>query len=496
MRAGAFTLIAAAALVPACLRTGPGSCGGDLPSDPGCRCPDGGLDAGPEPDAGPARRGGRVVIRVEDEPTTLLSLAAPGGIVRRIVDHDVQQSLVRYDFATGTPAPELASRWEMSADGRMYVFHLDPAAQWHDGRPVTATDVAFTFGWIADPAGGCAKGADFTDVASVEARDTATVAIALDRPRPDFLAALDAVPILPSHVFGKNSIPSHPAARAPVGSGPLRFVRWDKGRAIVLERNPLWKGPAPFVDSVEYRVVRDRRVAIDLLRRGDVDIVPDLDGAPLPASADWRTRTYPLPGVEAWICATSRPFCSDPGVRTALARLIDRDAVRCSVMGCNAGAARAFPPPRFNPRGARGLLEAAGWVDRDGDNVRDKGGARLALTLILPDGRRSYESEAELVREDMAASGVEVNVLLVDESTYAERLRRRAFDVTIATVDGSSGTAAAFDPGREGLAVVAATFAPRAFALVRHRVHGLVVRDGRVEATRLWVSPSPRGGNP
>jgi peptide/nickel transport system substrate-binding protein len=495
MRAGAITLLSAAMLVPACFSTGPGSCSGLVLSDPGCRCPDGGPDAAPEPDAGPALRGGRVVIRIDEEPTTLLSLVAPEKAVRRIADHDVLQSLVRYDFATGKIAPELAVSFETSEDGRTHVFRLDPAARWHDGKPVTAADVAFTFGWIADPAGGCAVGADFADVAKVEARDPATVAITLDRPRPGFLAALDAVPILPAHVFGRSPIPSHPAARAPVGSGPFRFSRWDKGRSITLERNPLWRGEAPAVEAVEYKLVRDRRVAIDLLRRGDLDIVPDLEGAPLPASADWRTRTYPLPGVEAWICAADRPSCADPKVRRAIALLVDRGAIRCSVMGCNAGAASG-PARRFDPREARRLLEEAGFADRDRDGVREKGGVRLALTLLLPDGAQALEREAALVREDMAASGVEVSVLLVDGSTYAERMRRRAFDATITTVGGSPGAADELDPGRDGIALVTRTFAPRAFALVRHRVHGLVVQGGRVEATRLWVSPEPRGARP
>jgi peptide/nickel transport system substrate-binding protein len=394
------------------------------------------------PSEGKPRRGGTIAIRIVSEPATLLSMLTPSPVAAQIADHDILESLVAIDPATGEPGPELALSWtEDDATGR-YVFYLTHDARWHDGARVTAADVEFTFARLLDPAGGAVPRSAFLDVDTVSALDDHTVVIQLDRGRQDFVASLARVPILPAHTFGNDLIAGHQMARAPIGSGPFRFSAWRRGRAIEIERNPSWRGEQPLADRVVYRVVPDQRVAVDLFRGGDLDIVPDSDGVKCPAVAGGRVINYPLSRFEAWVYNTKTPIFSDRRVRQALGYLIDREAIRCSILDCLATpiehpfpAATAIDPPpeplRFDPARARQLLEDAGWVDSDDDGIRDRHGVKLSFTVLLPDSGRALRRAVTVVQHDLMRSGVEMRVGAVSYSVYTGRLRKHRFDASV-----------------------------------------------------------------
>lgn len=421
-----------------CLATG-----GGPPTGGECRCPDEIPEVafGREPEAAP-RTGGTIAIRIPSEPPTLLSMLTTDPIAAQIIDHDVLEALVSTDPSTGDPIPELAESWtEDEATGR-YTFYLDRRAAWHDGARVTSADVEFTFDRLLDPAGGAVLRKSFLDVDTVTALDDFTIQITLDRGRNDFVASLAALPILPSHAFGNDLIAGHPMARAPIGSGPLRFSTWRPGQTIELERNPDWRGRAAYVDRLIYRVVPDQRVALDLFRGGDLDVVPDSESGKIPVVEGGRVIAFPLPRFEAWIYNVRAPVFSDERVREAIGLLIDREAIRCSILDCLADPIEhPFPPSlglaiddaplSYDPAAARALLESAGWKDRDGDGVRDRQGSRLSFALLLPDAGRALQRAATVVQHDMARSGVQMQLRTVSWSEYTGRLRDHRFDVSV-----------------------------------------------------------------
>jgi peptide/nickel transport system substrate-binding protein len=543
--------LAACGLVAACFTTGED--GGAEQATSACDCP-----RLSEPDAafdgdGKPRRGGALAIAITSEPGTLLSMYSADPTVRQIADHAVLEALTALDPASGEPLPELAARWEDDPGAGLYTFHLVRDARWHDGAPFSAADVVFTFDQLLDPAGGAVQRGEFLDVREVAAPDAATVTVRLDRDRPDLPAALSRIPILPKHVFGKETVATHGAARAPVGTGPFRFAAWKRGAQIELVRNPDFRGAPPHLDRIVYRLAPEQRVALDLYRGGEVDVVLRVGGVRLGEAilAGGRRIAYPLESFVGVVYNTSSPLFADAPTRRAVGLLLDREAIRCSVMRCLAEAA-LDPWPRthvgraamqaggaYDPRAARRLLDAAGWRDTDGDGVRERRGVRLAFRLLVPDTDRDARRWVTLFEADLDAAGVAAQVAAVGWGVYTDRLRAHRFDAAVVTTsnarpfdprplfhggaEASGRNFGAFrdprvDAALDELAVATSparrealegrltellaetqpmtiAFRPGEAMLVRGTVHGVRIRDEGIDARSLWLSPAG-GGSP
>ncbi len=173
------------------------------------------------------------------------------------------------------PRPYLARQWEVSADGRMYTFHLEETATFHDGKPVTPADVAFSLETVKEnhPFGT----AMFRAVEKVEASAPHTVVIKLAHPYPGFLAATHPflLPIIPKHIYGEGEIRKNPANSKPIGSGPFKFTEWRKGQHLILNRyeNFFRKGK-PLLDRIILEFVPDSAARTVALESGTVDLVP------------------------------------------------------------------------------------------------------------------------------------------------------------------------------------------------------------------------------
>lgn len=360
-------------------------------------------------------------------------------LVRHIVDHDVLETLVRVSEDGIHIEPELATHFEISADGRRYTFYLSEDARWHDGVPVSSFDVDYIFSKIADSSGTVAPTL-FLNITEVLTPDDRTVVISLDHAAPDFLFALSTIPILPEHIFGRTPLALHAAARAPIGSGPFRFVRWEPSRLIELERNPDWRGKPPKVERLIYWIVPDDRVAADMFRHGDLDVVPGLSASRHVAVPGGRLITAPQPYLEAWVYNIENFLFKDSTVRQAIGSLIDRKTIRRSILGCRAdlvsdpwltseNGLSESPFLPFDPEGAQQKLTDAGWRDRDGDGFRDKYNVDLRFSLLLPDLSRDMERTAIIVQQDLFDAGIDMEIIKVSRGAFINRLREGRFDV-------------------------------------------------------------------
>ncbi len=437
----------------ACFSTGqPSGCGGPWP-DAACRCEQRGTDLVPLGDAAvpqqaQALSGGTVRIRVAHEPGSLLSLLDVDPIIKQIADHSIFESLVRTRSHSDGVTPELALSWEAIAPQAGFTFHLDPNARWHDGQPLTAEDVRFTVERLLDPGTGSVLRHAFEDISDVIVVDAHTVTLLLDRPRPDFLRALSALSILPAHVFGRTPLNQHVASRAPIGSGPFRFDRWLPGQLIELTRTENWRGPRPRIDRLVYRIVPDLRVAFDLLKRQDLDILPDPPMSRAAPRDDWRLITYPLPRVEAWVYNVSSPVFNRQAARRAVGLLIDTEAIRCSILRCRAeridnlalfsdpdpANANGEVPQTFDPQLAKQMLIADGWIDHNGDGVRDRRGVEFSFDLLLPDASPDLKRIAVIVQNDLAQVGIQMRLALVSWSIYISQLQKGQFDASVIAI--------------------------------------------------------------
>lgn len=286
----------------------------------------------------PAKADTTLVIGIAADPTGLDPEAVlnntSGFVMATIYD-----SLVRYKTGTTEVAPGLAEKWEVSADGLTYTFHLRKGVSFQDGTPFNAktyiegidrllnkqnADSIFNTGPVE-------SFIDFTyeDVASYRAVDDDTVEFKLKQPSAGLLASLAMVwngVVSPAavHKFGKD-FRNHP-----VGTGPFIFKEWRQRDQVVLDANPNYWAGKPKVDHLVFKEYPDPQAALLALKRGDIHILADVSAQLIPAlRADANIQLVTQPGLA--ISGVGMPFdvppFTDKRVRQALNYAIDRDAI-------------------------------------------------------------------------------------------------------------------------------------------------------------------------
>ena len=221
------------------------------------------------------RRGGVMTVHFSTEQRILNpSLQASTGVY--IVGGKIQEALVDLD-AAGNPTPVLAESWESSPDGKSITFKLRAGVTWHDGKPFTSADVAFTAMemWKKILNYGTALQLFLT---AVDTPDPLTAIFRYERPMPLGLL-LRALPdlgyISPRHIYETGDIRQNPANTAPIGTGPFKFVQYERGQFIIADRNTnYWRPNLPYLDRVVWRVIGDRAAAAAQMEAGQLLFSP------------------------------------------------------------------------------------------------------------------------------------------------------------------------------------------------------------------------------
>ncbi|HVH66024.1 MAG TPA: ABC transporter substrate-binding protein [Candidatus Acidoferrum sp.] len=356
-------------------------------------------------------------------------------------------------LSTGAVQGRLASHWDVSPDGRTYTFTLRSNARWSDGTPVTADDVVFTVRTVQDPQfPGALVNQSWKDIIAT-AVDTQHVRFALPGHNAGFLANLELLYIVPSHLLASKSIGELASASPnlnPVGTGPFRLLSQSADR-IVLERNPFaWR--RPWIDTVTLRSFPSQAAALDALDRGQIDALANLTPA---GAAHERgdkkvsvltASTYQY-GALLFNLKPDEPYFQEPNVRLAIAKAIDRQAIISDVLGGQAipddgpiprsivwaydGAAQQ---PAHDVAGAEKLLDDAGWMLVNG--IRTKGSTTLSFGLTVSSDVPPYERVAETVAQQLSQIGIAAEVRPVTTASLIhDYLNPRSFDMTLTAFD-------------------------------------------------------------
>jgi peptide/nickel transport system substrate-binding protein len=383
--------------------------------------------------AGPPRDGGELVVHVEAEPAILNDLVEHDAWSRWIVENQVLETLLFQDPWTGAISPRLAASYELTAEA--LTLHLRPGLKWHDGQPFSAADVAFTIGRARDPAVGADQRSDFDPVSTVETPDVNTVVLKLTRAAPFLEQGLAKLAILPEHLYKGKDLRRADASRAPIGTGPFKFVSWRQGDELVLARNDAYWGEKAHLDRIRFRFIRDKEVAWELYRRGEIDVLWQVPATHFDeARSDakfaghrvlvWTPRAY---FFVVWNAERGR--LADVRVRRALTMLVDRQRFDQIAF---AGHARDITGPYapgtpsydstiapwpYDPAAARKLLDEAGVKS-------------MKLTFLYYGASRSAEQLGTLMKEDFAKAGITLELASVDFAVQLDRLRHHAFDVS------------------------------------------------------------------
>ncbi len=330
-----------------------------------------------------------------------------------------------------TEVPSLANGG-ISRDGRTYIYHLRKGVLWHDGVPFGARDVAFTWRAVVNPRNNILHREGYEEVASIETPDAATVVVHLKRRYPPFVTQFfttlqeGSKGILPEHLLGKLSdINQAPYNAAPVGTGPFRFVRWDRGRGIDLVANEHYFRGRPKLNRVEFRVLPDDNTILAQMQTHEIDLVVSVATTLYQryTQLDGVTATlYPWNAENVFVLNNRKAGLRHLEVRRAIAAAVDYDAiigkvthgvglVAHDIVPPTAIGYTPNPPYAYDPIAAIALLEKNGW--RLGpDGVRRKGDERLAFVMTIGAGSANARNIAIQIQSFMRAVGMDVTLKL------------------------------------------------------------------------------------
>ncbi|MDP8961183.1 MAG: ABC transporter substrate-binding protein [Actinomycetota bacterium] len=396
-----------------------------------------------EPAASPAR-GGTLVVAVTEDPGGLNPAITTSGATHAASELFFN-GLVALD-EQGEPGPELAREWQIEEDGRAYRFHLRDDVTWHDGRPFTSADVKYSFEQVLLKFHARTKASMGPALAGIDAPDAHTVVFRFNEPYAPLLLQLNVTeaPIVPRHLYEGTDPQTNPANNAPVGTGPFRFVSYDKGAEIRAARNEnYFKEGLPFFDEIVQRVIKDRSTQVLSLENGEVEFlwnVPGPDQARLREDPEVELGQTPSnPGGSNCIMTITfnldRPALRPLDVRRAIAHALDRQRFVDQILfgegqvadapissGISWAHARGLDLPQFDRAEAGRLLDAAGWrqegqgprVARGVEGVPD--GTPLAISFLhFP----QFAKYGELVREQLGAVGIGVNLEPLEPAVFA-----------------------------------------------------------------------------
>jgi peptide/nickel transport system substrate-binding protein len=353
--------------------------------------------------------------------------------------------------------PQLARSWTRR-DSLTLVFELDPRARWHDGTPVTARDVVFTFERARDAKRASRTARPLQYVSAVEAEGDGRVVVRFSRAYAEQLYdATFHVQPLPYHLVGRMSpdeLRASSFVRAPVGNGPYRWGRAVPGQYVELVAVPDFFLGRPGIGRLVFRVASSPEARLNLLLSGELDavdaVVPPLSNLDrVRERGDLRTVAVPSTTL-GYLLFNQRdpadpsrphPILADSNVRRAIVLALDRERMARSAYGPYARvpvgpvsqvlwirdvAGRAAKPDVAR---ARRLLAASGWRDADDDGTLERGGRPLVLALQYPTQSAVRRQLALQAQAQLARVGVRIELAGIDGPVWIERRTKGAFDI-------------------------------------------------------------------
>ncbi|HLQ04949.1 MAG TPA: ABC transporter substrate-binding protein, partial [Verrucomicrobiae bacterium] len=349
------------------------------------------------------------------------------------------ESLANVDPKTGNGVPSLADRWELSADGLSYTFHLHPGVSWSDGRPFTADDVQFTFQTVLDPKVQTTLRSRLDGVTRLEIIDPLTFRMTMRESSCPALLATAGIPIVPKHLlansadFNKDDFGSS----RPVGTGPYGFVEWKKDDHITLIANAThWRG-TPNIGRVIRKVVKDNTVTAAQLRAGEIDwaIVQPESVDDLRTDAHLDLIQYGNSTINYIVWNLDRPVLSDKRVRQALAYGLDRDALiktlfngqgevlQSPILSFSWAYNASVPKYPYDPDRAKALLADAGWTPGP-DGIARRSGVPLRFALVTNSGNKAREGVLTVAQDQWRRIGVDAQPQLLQLNAVNDKLQK------------------------------------------------------------------------
>jgi peptide/nickel transport system substrate-binding protein len=390
------------------------------------------------------KKGGHLTVSLVPEPSGILQL---GNNPSLVIALNVSDGLVTYD-KDFKPVPQLATAWETSEDGKVIRLKLREGVKWHDGTPLTATDVKFSIenAKKTNPI----AGPTYSTLESVEAPDDHTVVLTFKAPSQAIWAVLDGAKtqILPYHIYKDSDSLANPNNNKPVGNGAFVFKEWVRGSHVTLVRNPdYWDTGKPYLDEITFRFIADAGARLIGLQTGEIQYAP-LPAIPLAeakrlqadASSDliieprgWEANA-PVYYLDFNL---DREYFQDLRVRQAFAHAIDRKLLANNAFFGFAtpatGPVASYQPKFYTPDTEQyeySIDKAERLLDEAGLR-KDANGVRLKIdNLPIPYGE-DYVRASQVTQQLLKKVGIDVEIRNFDVATWINKLNNeRDFDTS------------------------------------------------------------------
>ena len=394
-----------------------------------------------------AADGGTLVIASTQIPRHFNG-AVQSGLATAMPSTQIFASPLRYDD-NWNPQPYLAKSWEVSPDGLSVTLKLIDNALFHDGKPVTSEDVAFSIMTIKanHPFQSMLAAVD-----KVDTPDPLTAIIRLKHPHPALLLAMSPalMPIIPKHVYGDGQdVKAHPANLKPIGSGPYRLTEYKQGEFYTLEKFDKFFIPGrPKLDKIVVKLVSDSNAAVVSLERGDINLLPfvsntrDIDRIERMANVTITDKGFAGVGPINWLAFNTRKKpLDDLRVRQAIAYAANREFIVSKLMNGKPKMATSPIAPgspllapdiemyKLDLAKSQKLLDEAGYP-------KAADGSRMNLTIdFIPGDEEQQRNVAEYLRSQLKRVGINLEVRAApDFPTWAQRIANYDFDLTMDNV--------------------------------------------------------------
>ncbi len=411
--------------------------------------------------------GGTIYYRLPNAPSTLHPTRSTDAYASQIHSYTFD-GLLTVNIDTYKFEPGLAKEWTVSKDGQEFTFTLREDAKWHDGKPVTAEDVKFSFDIIFDPKQKSLHLRSYFDnIESAQVLGKNKIKFTAKKKyfkNLDILGSGGFLSIIPKHIYNTKKKMNKDI----VGSGPYKLAKYKKGRQIELTRNKNWwgfkekhlQGQYNF-EKIIMRIVKDDNVSLEYLKKGRIDFqaLSSEDYHKKTKGKIWKTeviknRVKNLSpkgyGFIGW--NFRRKVFQDKKVRIALSHLMNRKLMNKkfrfgeSLLATGPWhqkseyADSSIKAITYNPEKALKLLKQTGWDDKDKDGILEKNiqgkKQNFDITILCP----SKESLKYLTmfKEDAKKVGVKINVKSVEWNTFLKLIDDGKFDGAMLAWGGGS----------------------------------------------------------
>jgi peptide/nickel transport system substrate-binding protein len=366
----------------------------------------------------------------------------------------IYDSLVRYD-ENYEAIPDLAKDWSVSDDNLTWTFNLQEGVKWHDGEPFTCDDVKFTYELMLDTGLGYMYSSYLTGISDIQCTDDTTLVITTDEPKANML--MNTTPILPKHIWSEvaeEELEVWPN-EAPVGTGPYKFDSTGTNFVKIVKNNDYF-GTKPYVNEYVFVDYENADSMAQALILGEIDAATNLNTAQMKqldedenvAVISGEELGFMQIGINCWTDPASggNPLLLDKNIRQAVELAVNKQKIvdmayngqgTVGTTMINPGDFYHYEPVSgelrdYNVDAANALLEESGYVDTNGDGVReDAEGMPLEFEFITIADNLEEVKAGQMIASDLAEVGIKINSVTMDSGALYDNIIAGTYDMYI-----------------------------------------------------------------